>query len=461
MDEPVLIVGAGISGLSTAYYLAKHGLPVRLVEKERRLGGVIRTDLVDGCVLESGPDSFVSFKKEAFELCRELGLNGEIVGSNDRRRVTYVVRKGQLVPLPEGLQFVVPTRFWPIISSSLLSWRAKLSFLTDAFRWRSSKDQDESVTEFICRHFHHEVLDYLVEPLLAGIYGGSPEILSATRVLPGLVELERRYGSVVRGALKVQRPPSSAARAGGKSLFLTLRSGLHSLIHQLVKAAGPKLQVIHGEVKSIRRAGQGYLLRVEGEQLWTRQLVVAVPAVVAAQLLEPVDTVLSRELAGIPYSSSITVSLLFDQEAIPRLEGFGFLVPAVERKYLTACTYLHVKFPPKIRPGLVGVRCFLLSSDGELMNCPDEQLVNLCLAELAVLAGIEAKPRHYRVARWPAAMAQYTVGHDERLCRIQERLRELPGLHLVGNAYVGIGISDCIRTAQKAAESITGQPVLQ
>lgn len=220
---PVAIIGGGISGLATAHYLAKAGIPSTVIERQPRLGGVIRTDTVEGCVLESGPDSFLAAKPWALDLIRELGLGDEVIGSNDHLRVTYVKKKGRLVPLPDGLMLMVPTRIMPMVSSRLLSWPTKIRMGLEYFRRPSGvRMEDRSVAEFIRERYGSEAVDYLAEPLLAGVYGGDPERLSVSSVLTRFVELERKYGSLTRGVLAVRKQ----ARGGDLPLFQTLRKSV-------------------------------------------------------------------------------------------------------------------------------------------------------------------------------------------------------------------------------------------
>ena len=451
----VLIIGGGISGLSTAYHLARAGLPSTLIERQPRLGGVIRTETVEGCLLEAGPDSFLAAKPWALELIRELGLASEVIGSNDHLRKTYVLKEGRLRALPDGLMLMVPTRVLPLVTTRLLSWPAKLRMGLEWFRRPlSGPAPDRSVAEFIRDHYGAEAVDYLAEPLLAGVYGGRPELLSVASVLPRFLELEARYGSLTRGVLAARR--KAAAEARGLPLFQTLKPGLGRLVTTLETAARPALEVLHGFAESIEPSPAGYRVRVEGAWLDARHVVLACPAYEAAALLDTLDPQLGRLLTSIPYTTSITISLGFPKAGFSHpLNGFGFLVPRRERRRLVACTWVNTKFSHRVPGDKVVLRCFL-GDDQDALRESDEALVAAVREELRRLMDVAAEPIFTRVARWPRSMAQYTVGHQQRLEEIRARLAALPGLHLAGNAYSGIGLPDCIRTGKQAAQAVAG-----
>jgi len=442
-----VIIGGGISGLSSAYYLARAGVGSTLIERQPRLGGVIRSERIHGCLVETGPDSFLAEKPWARELIRELGLEGELIGSNDHLRVTYVLRGGRLLALPDGLMMMVPTRVWPVLRSPLLGWRTKLRMAAEIFRRVPMQaGRDRSVSEFVAEHYGREAVDYLAEPLLAGVYGGDPAELSVAAVLPRFLEMERRYGSLTRGVLAMRRR-SRGQRSG--PLFQTLRDGLGKLVETLASAA-PHTEVIHREAEALEHRDDGYAVRVGGQWLEARNVVLACPAWEAARLVRPLDGGLAALLDGVPYRSSITISLGYRRSEVMRpLAGFGFLIPKRERRRLAACTWVGTKFCYRVPDEMVLLRCFL--GDEELLAESDEALGLLVREELAEIIRLRAAPVFVRVARWPRSMAQYTVGHLERLAAIRARLAALRGLQLAGNAYEGIGVSDCVRLGREAA----------
>ncbi len=439
------VVGGGISGLAAAYYLAERGAEVVLLEREPRLGGLMRTDCVDGCLVERGPDSFLASKPSALELIAALGLKDEVIASNDRGRITYILRKGRLIPLPEGVMMVAPSRIGPMLRTPLLGWRAKVGLGLEFFRRPSPPGGDRSVEEFLAGHYGREVADYIAEPLLAGVYGGDPARLSAQAVLPQFVEMERRYGSLTRGAIAARR---QADRNAGP-VFRSLRRGLGSLVERLVETLRGRVDFVTGAVESVER---GFRLRVSGATLQADAVVVACPAWAAAPVLRPLSEELSPLLEGIPYHDALTVALGYSRSDCAGLPpGFGFLVPKLERERLLACTFVHNKFEGRAPANRAVLRCFF---GGDAMDLDDDAVVEAARGELRRILGLNATPLFANISRWPRAMAQYNVGHQDRVKRIESIVRAIPGLALAGNAYHGIGVPDCIRSGKEAAEAL-------
>ncbi len=453
----VIIVGGGISGLSTAYYLAQGGVASTILESRPRLGGVIQTERVEGCTIEAGPDSFLSIKPAALDLIRELGLADQVIGSNDHLRVTYVRKRGRLVPLPDGLMMVVPTRILPLLTTKLLSWRTKLRMGMELLRAPKATTRDQSVAEFVEEHYGAEAVDYLAEPLLSGIYGGDPRALSVTAVLPRFVELANRYGSLTKGVL-AERARAMQARAGADSppLFRTLKDGLGQLVDAIVRSIDGKARVRQVRAEAVERAGTGFLIRAGGGWLQADRLVMACEAHSGAALLGGVDGRVAELLGAVPYSSSMTVALGFDAADFARPPGgFGFLVPKKERRRLVACTWVGTKFPHRAPEGSILARCFLGGmEDAAVLEESDEAVLAAVRDELREIAGVTAQPRFWRIARWPRSMAQYAVGHPQRVAELEARVSAIPGLYLAGNAYQGIGVPDCIRMGKAAARAI-------
>jgi oxygen-dependent protoporphyrinogen oxidase len=457
MPAKVVIVGGGISGLSTAYYLAKGGAPSTILESRPRLGGVIQTERVEGCTLEAGPDSFLSIKPAGLELIADLGLSSEVIGSNDHLRVTFVRRNGRLVPLPDGLMMMVPTKILPLITTGLLSWGTKLRMGLEWFRAPKPKPGDESVAEFVEEHYGREAVDYLAEPLLSGIYGGNPSELSVRSVLPRFVELANRYGSLTRGVLAERARAAQHRRAAAPPpLFRTLKGGLGQLVDAVAETIQGKAEVRRGRAETVERAGGGFRVRMDGDWLEADRLVVACEAHSGSALLGAVDARAAELLGMVPYSSSMTVALGFDAADFAKPpEGFGFLVPKKERRRLVACTWVGTKFSYRVPQDKIVARCFLGGmEDAAVLAESDDAIIAAVTAELREIASITARPRFTRIARWPRSMAQYSVGHAQRVEELEARVAGIPGLYLAGNAYSGIGIPDCIRMGKLAAERI-------
>jgi len=424
------IVGGGISGLACAWYLDRAGADAVVFDPTP--GGLIGTVNTEGCILETGPESWLASKPWAEQLIRELGMGGQLTGSNDARRRTYILRDGRFVALPEGLQLVVPTRLIPLLRTGLFTWGTKARMGTEVFR-NPKALPDRSVSEFVADHFGREAVDYLAEPLLAGVYGGSPDYLSAVSVLPKFVEHEQRFGSVVVGALREK------AKATGQPVFKSLRNGMGSLIDALREI----VTVIPASVESIQPAW-----RVFAANEWHDfdQIALCCGANRAASLMAPIDARAAELLGSIPHSGSAIWTFGYRTEDVPRpLDAFGFLVPKRERNTIMACTWVATKWEGRVPEGKAVLRCF--STDPDV----SEEAMR---SDLRRLMGITAEPLFALNHRWPESMPQYTVGHAARIAEMEARVAAIPALHLAGNAYHGIGIPDCVRSAKQAADCV-------
>jgi oxygen-dependent protoporphyrinogen oxidase len=457
----IAIIGGGIAGLSAVFYLEQArrqgaALEYVLYEAGERLGGVLRTERVDDCLVEAGPDSFLTEKPWAAELCRELGLGDQLIGSNDRLRRTWIVVNRRLRPMPDGLQFMVPTRTWPIVFSRLFSTRTKLRMIGELFSPAHTSAADESAAALVERHFGAEVVERLADPLLAGVYGGDVARLSARAVLPRFAEMEAQTGSLIRGMLAARR---KRAGAPPQPLFSSLKEGMQQLVDAVVARLDPAALRRSAPVRALQREGDRWQVVSTGAEAFDFA-VLAIPAFRASDLLEAASPALAAVLAQIAYNNAMTVSLGFDAESVlPSLrwrfaDGHGFLVPRREGRCLLACTYVHNKFPHRAPEGRLLLRTFLDDRHRDLAGLSDEQAVQVARLELRAVLGLYAEPRFTRLYRWPAAMAQYEVGHLDRLAEIDRLRAQLPGLALIGNAYRGIGVPDCIRSGRDAAAEI-------
>jgi oxygen-dependent protoporphyrinogen oxidase len=483
----VAIIGGGIAGLAAAYELEKArgaGATVEytLFESRERLGGSLASETVNGIVLERGPDSFLSEKPAGAELCRELGLEDQLTPSNDANRKTHIVVKNRLVPLPDGLMFLIPTKLVPTALTGLFSPATKMKMALELLHPPRPSSQDESVAALVERHFGKEAVDRLADPLLSGIYGGDATQLSARTVLPKLVEMETQYGSLTRGMLaahKQMRAKMAAMRAvngnggqgqdghkptGPRSIFTTLKGGLQQLVDALEARLNPEWVRTSTAVSALERDGSGWRLRFNQADEFYDAVILASPSWASGKLLAAADAALGDELSGIPYSSSITVNLVFDEAQLgPLPDGFGFLVPAVEGRAMLACTFVHRKFAGRTPTGKAVLRAFLGGAKNEaLLDQSDDVLIATVRRELSEILGARVVGPHIpaeatQVSRWRRAMAQYAVGHQERMKRVKERMAGLPGLRLAGNAYDGIGIPDCIRTGRNAAKELVAE----
>jgi oxygen-dependent protoporphyrinogen oxidase len=462
----IAIIGGGIAGLAAAYELElaraiDSSVSYELFEAGPRFGGVIASSVVDGTVIERGPDSFLTEKPAAAQLCRELGLGDDLIPSNDATRQTYILVRNRLVPLPDGLMFLIPTKIAPTLLTGLFSPLTKLRMGLELLQrprpHPGPQADDESVASLVRRHYGQQAVDRLADPLLSGIYGGDSEQLSARAVLPRLVEMEAKYGSLTRGMLAGLRARRDAGSESPPPIFTTLRRGLQQLVDALVAKLDLRSLHLETPVAAIERAAAGWRVHHENAVSDYDAVILATPAWAAASLLRDADAELGAELSQIPYSSSVTINLVYDGADLdPLPPGFGFLVPAVERRAILACTFIHRKFSGRTAPGKTVLRVFLGGAhNAQLLDHSDENLADLARRELRQILAITAKPERIEIQRWPRAMAQYAIGHRARQQCIQARLAELPGLRLAGNAYDGIGISDCVRLGRAAAKELT------
>lgn len=461
----IAIVGGGISGLAAAFALEEQrrsgsNVEYVLYESSPLLGGVLRTEYIDGCVVEAGPDSFVTEKPWAADLARALGLGDELIGSNDADRKTYILTRGRLVEMPDGLMFMVPTKILPTGLSPLFSWKTKLRMAQELLHPPRTVDHDESVAAFVERHYGSEMVDRLADPLLSGVYGGEAANLSVRAVLPRFAEMERTHGSLGKAMLAARRKNSAGPRKPAPPLFTSLKNGMQSLAEAVAARLTPSALLTNTTVQAVHPEPEvgGWLVSAGLRSDQFDGVTIALPGAAAANVLRMASPELSAELAAIPYSSSITVGLGYDDEvrrSLPR--GFGFLVPRSEGKRLLAATFVHNKFPHRAPADRALLRCFFAGKNAETVGpYSDEKIVDIVRLELQQILGLRAEPLFARVYKWKSAMAQYGVGHLERLERIERLRQQLRGLALAGNAYRGIGVPDCVRSGGDAAAALTG-----
>jgi len=458
----IAIIGAGISGLSAAFALEKQRRSIAPLEyvvfdSSSRLGGVLVTDHVNGCQIEAGPDSFLTEKPWASDLCREIGLGEQLLGSNDADRKTYILVKGKLVVIPDGLMFMVPTKILPTVFSPLFSLKTKLRMAREWFHPPRKADADETVASLVERHYGAEMVDRLADPLLSGVYGGDASQLSVRAVLPRFAEMEARHGSLGRAMLAAHKKMALAAKGSAKPLFTSLRGGMQQMVDALVSRLPESSFRPNTPVQAVQRqdSGQncGWLVSAGYATDHFDAVIVAAPAQAAADMLGITSPELAAELRGIQYTSSVTVNLAYDGKVRSSLPpGFGFLVPHSEDKRMLAATFVHTKFPHRAPPDRALLRCFIGGARNEqVLQLPEEEIVSIVRQELRQILGLTADPLFARIYRWPRAMAQYGVGHLDRLQRIENLLNQLPGLTLAGNGYRGIGVPDCVRSGSEAA----------
>lgn len=466
----VAVVGGGIAGLAAAHRVLEldPAASISLFEAGPRLGGSLHTELVDGFLIEHGADSFITNLPAGVDLCRRLGLAEQLIATNETRRRAFVVRRGRLLPVPEGFTLMAPSRVWPVLATPILSPAGKMRMAWEYFVPRRQSEADESLSSFVRRRLGREVFERLVQPLVAGIYTADPERLSLAATLPRFLEMERTHGSLIRATLR-QRGQAAAAQASGArySLFVTLRDGLSSLVAAIADRLPAGSARTNCAVARIERdeANSTWRLRFAAsastnhgpEETMAQDfdgVVLATSARVAGRLLAAVDAPLSAELSAITYASTAVVSLAFSsRQIVHQLDGFGFVVPAIERRKILSASFSSQKFAGRAPEAQALFRVFIGGAcQGELLEQSDTELERIAREELAELLGAGGPPTLARVARWADAMPQYHLGHLERVARIESRVAALPGLALAGNAYRGVGIPQVIASGEAAAE---------
>ncbi len=458
-----LVLGGGITGLVACHRLIEDArernipLEVSLLEASGRLGGTIQTVREADCLMEMGPDCFLSVKPEGVALCRELGLESRLVGTNPDFRRSFILRKGRLLPVPQGFYLLAPSSFLPFLTTPIFSPLGKLRMGLDLILPRRKESGDETLASFVKRRLGREALERMAQPMIAGIYSADPEELSLEATMPQFIEMERDYRSVIlglRGRMRqmARREQSAGASGPRYGLFMTLDTGLENLIDALAgRIPGASIQTGTRAV-SMRREGDQWQVAVENRGPITADGVcIALPAGPAGGVVREVSPKLAEILGDTPYGSVATINFAFrrDQVAHP-LDGMGFVVPAVEGKTLMACSFSSTKFAGRAPEEKVLLRAFVGGAHLHF-GLSDNDLIQKVLEEFSALLGVRGAPEAARLQRYQGAMVQYRLGHLDRVRRMEEEIARIPGLALAGGAYRGVGIPDCAASANEAA----------
>ncbi|MCL4244354.1 MAG: protoporphyrinogen oxidase [Candidatus Dadabacteria bacterium] len=463
MSKRIVVVGGGITGLAAANRLRevadeRHpGLEVLLIEASERTGGPIRTIERDGFLIEEGPDAFITTKPWGLNLCRRLGLDGELIETNDRKRKTYILRGSTLVEIPEGFVMLAPSRLAPFLTSPLFSWRGKLRMLTDLVIPRR-RGGDESVAGFVRRRLGREALDRVAQPMIGGIYTGDAERLSLRATMPQYLELEEEHGSVIAGILRSYGRKSRARKmdSGARySMFVSFKKGMSTLTDRLASGLGESLKL--GEkVDEVTKSEGGYTVSTDKGIYEAEGVVITTPAFVTAKLVEKLNPETAALLSGIDYASSAVAVLAYKLSDIKRpIEAFGFVVPAIEKKRLIACSFSSEKFPGRAPEGYTVLRAFTGGMlDPGVLDLDDDAIMEKLKSELGPVLGITGEPVFGFLRRYPNSLPQYYVGHLELVRKIAAGVKKLGGLEIAGSALGGVGIPDCINSGESAAEKV-------
>ncbi len=472
----VAIVGGGIAGLSAAYFLAKADpqAQVHLFEASARLGGTVETVREGGFVVECGPDGWVTEKPWARQLAIELRLEHQLIPSLDAGRKTYLYLQepgveGRLLAMPDGMKMMVPTNLAAVDASPLFSPAARLAYHAEPARAEQliaqAPHHDESIAAFVLRHFGQEVLDRIAAPLLSGVFGGDVATLSVRAVMPSFVQMERQHGSLIR-ALQAGQPPQAPPASpspealllgtlsqGSGHLFTSLRDGLGLLVDRMTATIPSSWLHLREPVRTLSRAADAWQLVTSARTELFNEVVLAVPADAAKTLLNPLDTA-AADLLHMDATSSVIAAFCF-AGTVELPPGFGFLVPPGGSSRLLACTFTTQKFPHRAPSGATVLRAFFGAPAAErMMSSTNDEIAAIARHELARILGPLPDPVLIVVRRWPRSLPQYAVGHLDRMAELSHRVQQLGNLHLLGNAYRGVGLPDLIRDARHTATQL-------
>ena len=443
----VAVIGGGISGLAAAYELARRDIPFVLFERASRLGGVVVTEKVDGYTIDAGPDALLTQKPAATALCAELGLGGQLRGQLTRK--TFVLRRRRLRALPPASVFGIPSRWLPFVTTGALPWSAKLRMAAERFVPRRSSADDESIQSFMLRRFGQGAVDYLAEPLLAGIHGGDPARLSMTSAFPRLVGMEKRHGSVIAG---LRGMPAGSE----KSPFVALPDGMAGMTEALVRALPAGALRIGCSVDAIRPDRQEYVLDLSsGERFVAGAIVICTPPAITRQLTADLDDQLSGCCGLIGATSAVTVALGYPRAAVRHpLDGTGFVAPRREGLSVRAVSWVSSKWSGRAPEGHVLLRAYVGgAADPTAIDRADDAIVDDVIRDLTPVLKIARGPNLARVYRWRDATPQMEVGHATLIGRIEARLAALPGVFLSASGFRGSGIADCVADARVQASA--------
>jgi len=452
----VAIIGGGISGLSVLHYLRRKnaGKKIRLFESDSKEGGTIGTDYIDGYSFDHGPNGFLDREPLTLQLCDELGLTNQLERTNEKANKRFILRKGKLREVPMS-----PPKF---LSSDILSLKGKLRLLMEPFSSRPDDTIDESLYDFAKRHMGKEAADYLIQPMVSGIFGGLAERLSLKSCFPIMYEMENEYGSLFKAMIKKSRKAKAegkkAGGPGGPGGRLTsLRGGLYGIIERFVELYSDFIQ-LDTKVKSISRNDTGYLIQFDNNQNVTAQhIVIATPSYIAAQITKQLSESLSESFSKIEYAPIAVICQGYQQSNIRHsLDGFGFLVPQKENLRILGSIWTSSIFAERAPKGYAQFRT-MIGGDGdhESLGLSDKELLSQVESDLDSIIGIEGVPEITMIYRWKDGIPQYKIGHSEVMANIEAELAKFENIFITGNAYYGIGLNDCVKQSYAVAQKFS------
>ncbi|MEO1289072.1 MAG: protoporphyrinogen oxidase [Chloroflexota bacterium] len=446
-EQKTIIIGGGIAGLASAWYCQQAGIDYTLLEASDRFGGLIQSHYEQDCIIEFGPDAFITRKPWAMDLVREIGIDNEIIAVNDTPERIYVLADGQLAPLPDGLRLLVPTNLPAFFASPLMSFGGKLRVLMDYVIPPNDSDEDESLADFVIRRMGQEALDKLADPLLAGVYNADMHQQSILATFPQYRALEKQHGSLIRGMTEslAKAPPSTSPA------LVSFKNGMSQLIDALISKLTGDMR-LNTPVKQI---SDGYKVQLEDDTaLHADTLIMATPANVSSILLESVAGQASQGLSTIRYAGIGSMSLIYDSDDVPtNLDAYGVVIPSSAGRMIDGMQWANAKWINRAPDGKALIRVFFGGPHTrDMLDKSESELLAIVREELRAIMGITAKPQHYLLGTWENAYPQYDVGHIERVDSIEAHLPK--SIAIAGNAYRGVGIPDTIKTAKHAVERI-------
>lgn len=446
-NAEIVIVGGGISGLSTAYFLLKKNpqADIKIIEAEKKAGGKIITENISGFLCEGGVNGFLSNRPSTINLSQELGLNP--VKGSENSKFRYILLNGQLKKVPDN-----PVKFF---ASSILSIKGRLRLLGEYFVAPIKEDRDESIESFVCRRVGREFYEKLIDPMSTGIYAGDPSRMSMKSCFLKVYILEKKYGGLIKGLLAMRKQKKDIKTAP-ETVLMSFKNGMAELIQSLESLLSSK--IIKGKkALSIEKQQNSYAIYLDdGDRLIAEKVILACPAHESAEIVKSLNKELSDILKSIPYPPLSVVAFGFKEAQIGfGTKLYGFLVPYKEKRKILGCLFDSSIFPNRAPEGYVLLRTMIGGARApELALLDDENLINLAMSELREILKIKGEPEFIKIFRWQKAIPQYEVGHEEKLFKIEQILKNYPGLYLTGNAYRGISVNDCIENSVKLAESL-------
>ena len=472
----VVVVGGGVAGLGAAFKVkraADEGCDVSftLVEKDPRLGGKLMTERVGDFIVDGGSDAFIAQKPAVMRVAKLAGFDGDQMPSDESRKKTLILKKGQLIEMPDGVMQFAPTKFWPFATTRLFSWPGKIRAGMDLFipkkKVPAGELNDESLESLVVRRMGREILDRLAEPLVGGVHASDPALMSLAATFPNLLEMEQKHGNLIKGFLAQRKLAEEMKRKypadpkKPRTFFNTFKEGMQELPDGMAAAAGA--ENIRTGVSATRLEcleGDGWRVHLsDGGSLEADAVVIATEGWAASDLVATVDSELCDLIATIPHSSSATVSLGFDTDDLGfSLDAFGVLCPEIEHRALMAATYSSTKWPNRAPKGKALLRGFVGGPHNQdIMDRTDEEIIEITKSEMRSILGLKVEPVFARVYRWVNGMPQYTMGHLDRVAQIEHRVSMIPTLGIGGGSYRGVGIANCIESGEAAVTKVLGE----